>query len=280
MKNLGYYNGRIGLIEEMTIPMNDRACWFGDGVYDATYSRNYKIYTLYEHLDRFYRSAGLLGIVVPQKKEELAGLLCEMVKKLDTGEQLVYWQVTRGTGMRSHAAPRPATPGNLWITLRPKSVMNTYEKVRLITYPDTRFLHCNIKTLNLIPSVMASNAAAAAGCYEAVFHRGGRVTECAHSNIHIIKDGVFRTAPADNYILAGVARANLIKFCGRLGIEVREQPFTVEQMMEADEVIVSSAGAFCLSAEEIDGRQAGGRAPGLLRQLQDMAVTDFLEQTE
>jgi D-alanine transaminase len=91
---------------------------------------------------------------------------------------------------------------------------------------------------------------------------------------------VFRTAPADNYILAGVARANLIKFCGRLGIEVREQPFTVEQMMEADEVIVSSAGAFCLSAEEIDGRQAGGRAPGLLRQLQDMAVADFLEQTE
>jgi D-alanine transaminase len=158
--------------------------------------------------------------------------------------------------------------------------MNTYEKVRLITYPDTRFLHCNIKTLNLIPSVMAATAAAAAGCYEAVFHRNGRVTECSHSNVHIIKDGVFRTAPADNYILAGVARANLIKFCGRLGIEVREEPFTVEQMMAADEVIVSSAGGFCLAAEEINGRPVGGRAPELLRQLQDMAVNDYLEKTE
>jgi D-alanine transaminase len=280
MQNLGYYNGRIGLIEEMTVPMNDRACWFGDGVYDATYCRNYKIYMLDEHLGRFYESAGLLGIVVPQKKEELAALLCELVKKVDSDEQLVYWQVTRGTGMRSHAAPQPATPGNLWITLRPKSVMNTYEKVRLITYPDTRFLHCNIKTLNLIPSVTAATAAAAAGCYEAVFHRNGRVTECSHSNIHIIKDGVFRTAPADNYILAGVARANLIKSCGRLGIEVREEPFTVEQMMAADEVIVSSAGGFCLAAEEIDGRPVGGRAPELLRQLQDMAVRDYLEKTE
>ena len=222
MKNLGYYNGRIGLIEEMTIPMNDRACWFGDGVYDATYSRNYKIYTLYEHLDRFYRSAGLLGIVVPQKKEELAGLLCEMVKKLDTGEQLVYWQVTRGTGMRSHAAPRPATPGNLWITLRPKSVMNTYEKVRLITYPDTRFLHCNIKTLNLIPR-SACPAVAAAGCYE-LSSKG--VTGIS-SNIHIIKDGVFHRA-GNNYILAGSpARSDKILRAAWGG--VRERPLRLNR---------------------------------------------------
>lgn len=279
MENLGYYNGKIGRLEEMSIPMNDRASWFGDGVYDATYSRNHKIYTLKEHIDRFYRSAGLLRMRVPLQKEELAALLAELVKKVDTGEQFVYWQLTRGTGLRNHLFPAEGSAGNLWITLTPRNVKDTYQKINLLARPDTRFLHCNIKTLNLIPSVMASQEAAEAGCDETVFHRDGRVTECAHSNVHIIRDGVFVTPPADNLILAGVARANLIKFCGTLGIPALEAPFTLEELMAADEVIVSSAGSFCLAAEAVDGKPVGGRAGEILRALQDEAVRDFTENT-
>ncbi|NMC58044.1 MAG: D-amino acid aminotransferase, partial [Candidatus Methanofastidiosa archaeon] len=103
MKNLGYYNGEYDLIENMKIPMNDRVCYFGDGVYDATYSRNHNIFALDEHIDRFFNSAGLLQIKIPYTKDELKALLKEMVKKVDSGEQFVYWQVTRGTGMRNHA---------------------------------------------------------------------------------------------------------------------------------------------------------------------------------
>ncbi len=279
MENLGYYNGRFGPINEMSIPMNDRVCWFGDGVYDATYSRNYIIYNLNEHLDRFFSSAAQLRIVIPHSKEKLGELLSEMVKKLDSGEQFVYWQVTRGTAMRNHAFPDTAAPGNMWIMLRPVNVKDTYKKIKLITYPDTRFLHCNIKTLNLIPSVMAAQAAAEAGCDEAVFHRNGRVTECAHSNVHILKNGVFRTAPTDNLILPGIARANLIKFCRQLGIPVDETAFTLSDLMEADEVIVSSSGSFCVPAGEIDGKAVGGKAPKLLKLLQDTAVRDFMEKT-
>jgi D-alanine transaminase len=279
MENLGYYNGRFGLINDMMIPMNDRVCWFGDGVYDATYSRNYIIYNLKEHLDRFYSSASLLQIVIPHTKDELGALLSEMVKKLDSGEQFVYWQTTRGTGMRSHAFPNPVAPGNMWIMLRPVKVKDTYKKLKLITRPDTRFFHCNIKTLNLIPSVMAAEATAEAGCDEAVFHRNGRVTECAHSNVHIIKDGVFRTAPTDNLILPGIARANLIKFCRQLKIPVNETAFSLDEMMAADEVIVSSSGQFCIAASEVDDKPVGGKAPALLKLLQDTAVKDFTDKT-
>jgi len=95
MKNLGYYNGQFGEAEEMMIPMNDRVCYFGDGVYDATYSRNYKIFALDEHIDRIYNSAALLKIEIEQTKEEMKAILNEMVSKMDTGSNFVYWQVTR-----------------------------------------------------------------------------------------------------------------------------------------------------------------------------------------
>ena len=278
MKNLGYYNGKFGEIEEMSIPMNDRVCFFGDGVYDATYSRNYKIFTLDEHVDRLYNSASLLGMNIAETKDEMKAILNEMVSKMDTGENFVYWQVTRGSGLRNHVFPENAKT-NLWITISHRDIVDTYKKVKLITMEDTRFLHCNIKTLNLIPSVIASEKAKQAGCDETVFHRGDRVTECAHSNVHIIKDGVFITAPTDNLILPGIARAHLIKACKKLGIPVSETPFTVAELMDADEIIISSAGSLCLAAEEIDGKKAGGRAPELLRRLQDEVLREFMEET-
>ena len=255
MKNLGYYNGRIGLIEEMQIPMSDRACVFGDGIYDATYSRNHIIYNLEEHIDRFFSSAGKLKIAPPCNKTELAELLSELVKKVDDGEQFVYFQLTRGSAPREHSFPETRT------------------------VEDTRFFHCDINTLNLIPNVLAAQLTKEAGCYEAVFHRGEHVTECAHSNVSIIENGVFVTAPTDNLILPGIARANLIKACGKLGIPVSETPFTVERMMNADEVIVSSSGSFCLSASEIDGKPVGGKRGDILERLRVYLEDDFIKAT-
>lgn len=276
MKNLGYYNGEYGLLEEMKIPMLDRVCFFGDGCYDATYSHNHIIYAIDEHIDRFYNSAALLGIKIGKTKEEMKALLAEMVNKVDDGDQFVYWQVTRGTAMRNHAYPDPdEVPANIWIVLTPSKIQDTYKKIKLITTEDTRFLHCNIKTLNLLPSCMAAQRTALADCQESVFHRGDIVTECAHSNVSIIQDGVFKTHPTDHYILPGIARAHLIKMCKKLGYAVDETPFTVEEMMNADEVIVSSSGSFCLAAESIDGKPVGGKTPEMLKALQDALVEDF-----
>lgn len=279
MKNLGYYNGQFGEAEDMMIPMNDRVCYFGDGVYDATYSRNYKIFALDEHIDRIYNSAALLKIEIGQTKEEMKAILNEMVSKMDTGSNFVYWQVTRGTGKRNHVFPTDGSKANLWITISHKDIVDVYKKIKLITLEDTRFLHCNIKTLNLIPSVMASQKAKEANCDETVLHRNGRVTECAHSNVHIIKDGIFMTAPTDHLILPGIARAHLIKACKKLGYGVDETPFTLDEMMNADEVIVSSSGSLCLAAEVIDGKPVGGKAPEMLKAIQDEVLREFMEAT-
>lgn len=278
MENLGFYNGKFGPLDEMTIPMLDRVCYFGDGVYDATYSKNHVIFALDEHIDRFYNSAALLDIKIPYTKEEMKNILCDMVKKVDDDEQFVYWQATRGTAVRNHAYSDDMT-ANIWILLKPAKVKDTYKKVKLITLEDTRFLHCNIKTLNLLPSVVAAKKTEDAGCDESVFHRGDRVTECAHSNVHIIKDGKFRTAPTDCYILPGIARAHLIKMCRKFDIPVDETPFTLDELMNADEVIISSAGSFCLAADEIDGKSVGGKAPEILKKLQDALVDEYLTET-
>lgn len=278
-ETLGYYNGHYDEIDRMTIPINDRVCWFGDGVYDVTYCRNYKIYTLKDHIDRFFSSAKQLDIKIPVSYDELCDLLERLVRLLRSDEQMIYWQVTRGTEPRNHIYPEN-TPGNLWVMLRPIPVKNTYSEIRLITVEDTRFYHCNIKTVNLLPNVMASQNAKRAGADEAVFHRGDRVTECAHSNVSIIKDGIFITPPTDNLILPGIARKNLLRFCAENGIRCAERAFTVNEMMDADEVIVSSSGSFCLRASEIDGKKVGGRAPDILKKLQDTAVADFMKATE
>lgn len=280
MKNLGYYNGVYDEIENVSIPMGDRVCFFGDGIYDATYSRNYTIFSLDEHVDRFYNSAKLLEIELPFSKKEMKELLNSMLKKMDTGENFVYFQATRGSSsIRNHVFPNE-TKANIWINIYHKEILDLTKRIQLITMEDTRFLHCNIKTLNLIPAVIASQRAKEAGCFESVFHRNGRVTECAHSNVHIIKNGVLITAPTDNLILPGIARKHIIEACKKMNIAVKEEPFNLEQLFDADEVLVSSAGALCLSADQIDGKAVGGKAPELVSKLQNMLLQDFIDQTK
>ena len=279
MENLGYYNGRYDLLERMSVPMNDRACYFGDGLFEVAYCRNYKIYSLDEHMDRLYESADAIGIDIPHTKEEFSDIIKELVKKLDSHEQLVYWQVSRGTQLRNHA-PAKGIKANVWITLRPMKIKDIYTPMSVISLEDTRFFHCNMKTLNLLPTVLASHAAVEAGADEAVFHRGDKVTECAHSNIAIIRrDGVVQTAPADNMILAGVARAHFIEACAGFGLKVVQEHFTVADMMDAAEIIVTSSGTLCRPAEYIDGIRVGGKASDTLRALQDKLMGDFMKAT-
>jgi D-alanine transaminase len=279
MIDLGYYNGKIDRIENMTVPMNDRVSYFGDGVYDVTYARNYIPYCLEAHLDRFYRSASKLRITVPMEKAALGELLKELVRKLDSPDQMMYWQVTRGTAPREHAFPK-GVPANLWVMLRPIPVRPKDETLTLHSVEDTRFLHCDVKTLNLIPNVLAEQEAREAGASSALFHRGERVTECAHANVHILKDGVFITPPADNLILPGIGRANLLRICKQLGVPAREEPFTMAQLMAADEVISSSSGEFCLRVTAVDGVPVGGKDEKTLKKLQDALEADFLAATE
>ena len=223
----------------------------------------------YGHLDRLYSSASLLDINLPFTRTEIINILEELNSKVDSKVKFIYWQVTRGTAPRKHIYNKEIK-GNLYITITPFAEVKDYEKkLKLITVEDTRFLHCNIKTLNLIPNVMASQKADEAGCDEAVFHRGDIVTEASHSNVHIIKDGVFKTHPTDNYILPGISRKHIIEICKNNNIKVDETAFTVKEMMEADEVLVTSSSKLIVPACEIDGIKVGGKAPNIVKLLQD-----------
>ena len=280
MKNLGYYNGHYDLIENMTVPMNDRACFFGDGIFEVAYVRNYKIYALDEHMNRLYDSAKILGYNMPITKEEFSALLYELSAKVDSADQLLYWQVSRGTELRSHA-PQSELTANIWVTIREKKMIPPYEKMKLITFPDTRFFHCNMKTLNLLPTVMASIAAKEAGADEAIFHRNGTVTECAHSNLCIIRnDGAVQTAPTDDLILPGVTRAHMVRACAELGVPCIEQHFSLDELMNAAEVVVITSGAQFRPVGEVDGKAVGGKAPELVKKLQEKLYGDFLSKTD
>lgn len=278
MKELAYYDGQIGSPEEVMIPFQDRVHFFGDGVYEATLGGNHKIFLLEEHLDRFYSSAKALEIHIPMEKQTLGKLLTELLQKVEGKTHFVYWQVTRGVAVRNHTYDDDLE-GKLWVSIRPFAMQDPEKEIGVITKEDTRFYHCNIKTLNLLPSVMASQDAKRAGAGETVFHRGEIVTECSHSNVSILKDGTFISHPNDNMILRGIAKTHMIMACYRLGIQVIERPFTLAELMEADEILVTSSSNFYRYATKVDGCPAGGKDPENRKLLQKAVIDEFLEYT-
>ncbi|MDO5418373.1 MAG: D-amino acid aminotransferase [Lachnospiraceae bacterium] len=275
MKNLAYYNGKITLIDDMMIPANDRGFYFGDGIYEAAMVYNHKIFALQDHLDRMFHSAEMVRISLPYTKEEVGALLSDLVLKVESGCQFLYWQVTRGTAPRNHMFPSAEISSNLYVYSKPWKGVEMSDEYRLLSVKDTRFLHCNIKTLNLLPNVMAAQAAKEAGCQEAVFVRDGLVTEGAHSNVSIIKDGVFITHPLDNLILPGTERKHMLRYCGELGIPVEERAFTLEELMDADEIIVSSTSHPSMRAMEVDKKPAGMKNPELVQKLRDRYLEEI-----
>lgn len=270
MKNVAYYNGTVGYIEELSVPISDRAVYFGDGVYDVAVADHYKAFRLEDHINRFFSSAGQLRLPLAMTKEELSRLILELLLKMDApGNAVIYWQASRGTAPRAHVFPTGEGKANLLVTLRPMEPPAGLRHIHLITTPETRYSYCHIKTINLIPNVLASQKAREAGCEEAVFHSGGVVSECSHSNIHILKDGVLKTAPADSHILPGITRMHLLALARENSIPVMESPFTLEELFDADEVLVTSSTAFIRVADSVDGTPVGGKDHSTLQTLAD-----------
>ena len=280
-KNVGYYNGEMGPLEEMKVPMGDRALYFGDGIYEATCVANRVPFALDDHLDRMYNSLRLLEIPFKMERDQVKA---ELQKVIDAAEDapvhFLYWQISRGVAPRNHVFPGAGVEPTLMAYVKPHALKDMSIPYKLISLEDNRFKLCNIKTLNLIPSVLANQRALEAGCDEAVLHRGSRVTECAHSNISILKDGVLRTAPTDELILPGITRKHLIALAKEHGIEVREEPYSMVELMNADEIIVTSSSALCMKVESVDGIPVGGKDPQRLKLLQDAYLAKFQRDTQ
>ena len=168
---------------------------------------------------------------------------------------------------------------NLLITVTPATLPNPKRRLALVSYPDKRYEYCHIKTLNLLPAVLASSYAEGMGADEAVFYRKSVVTECAHSNISILKSGVLITHPTDTHILPGITRAKMIDICKEMGVKVEERAFARGDLLRSDAVLVTSSSKLCLMASSVDGASLQSRKNGVGREICDRFFDDFMTKT-
>lgn len=263
---MGYslWNDRIVADNEVVVDKEDRGYQFGDGVYEVVKVYNGQLFTLEEHVDRFYASAEKIHITIPYTKDKLYTLLHQLVEANEINTGHIYFQITRGACPRNHIFPgddvAPVLTGNA--KENPRPVANFENGVKATFVEDIRWLRCDIKSLNLLGAVLAKQQAHEKDCYEAILHRGETVTEGSSSNIYGIKDGVLYTHPADNLILNGITRQVIFKCAEEIGMPVKEEAFTKEQLLGMDEVIVSSTTSEVTPVIEVDGQAIGSGKPG------------------
>lgn len=257
--------------QEAKIAYNDRGYNFGDGIYEYVRIYDNKLFTAKEHFERLLRSASEIGLDLNHTVESLTTLVREFAQVNQVTNGGVYIQVTRGAAPRDHAFPTPSVEPVL--TGFVKSYDRPYkaleEGVSVVTTEDIRWLRCDIKSLNLLGNVLAKEYATKYNAEEAIQHRGDIVTEGASSNVYAIKDGVVYTHPANNFILNGITRRVIQWVCEDENIEFNEEPFTIDFLKSADEVIISSTSVEVMPVVLIDGEPvADGKVGRITRQLQ------------
>lgn len=269
-----YYNGEYTDFEKIRIPLSDRSIFFGDGVYDAAIGHSGGIYLEKEHIKRLLDNAARLAIKTTLTHSDISEILREVAQRCPHGSYFLYFQLSRTANTRAHAYSNDCG-SSFFAYAEPMPILR--HSLRLITTEDKRYRFCNIKTVNLLPSVIASKEAADAGCDEAVFVRDGIVTECAHSNIFIVKCGELITHPESDVILPGITRRRIINLCRELQIPCKLRPFTKDELYSADEIIVTSTSKLCLPASEIDGKRVGRGKYPLSKLLKHTILREFLE---
>ena len=257
MEGYAYYNGRIGRCEDISIPLSDRLIYFGDGVYDVMIGHSGRLFLVDDHIERLFSGIRALNIYLSMTRDDILDVVDRLIKLSGYKSYLVYISVSRNADERRHSYI-DCTFANLLVTVKEFSFSHN-NALKLITEPDNRYGYCNIKTVNLLPSVMAATKAEAMGCDEAVFVRNGIVTECAHSNIFIIKNEILITHPESRHILSGIIRKFIIKNAAVFGVGVAERGFTENELLDADEVIVTSTTKLAQKAISVNGITVGGK---------------------
>ncbi|MGD0152947.1 MAG: D-amino acid aminotransferase [Thermacetogeniaceae bacterium] len=265
MESIAWVNGVITSLADARVSFLDRGYLFGDGVYEAMKVVDGRIFALPNHLDRLERSMEAIRIRPDWARAELERTIQELVARSGLSAALIYMQVTRGVAPRQHAFSPDLTPTLAIFVSDPHPVApETREKgVKAITVADERWAHPHIKTLNLLPNVLARQEAAEQGAYEAIFIRDGRlVTECSSSNVFAVIDDLIVTPPTDGRILPGVTRDLLLTAAREANYPVREDYITLEELRGAGEIFITSTGVEALGVVDLDGQPVGDGAPG------------------
>ena len=265
---LVHLNGALLPKSEARISPDDRGFLFGDGVYEVVRAIGGRMVDLDRHLARFVDGAATLDLALDRAggAECVTRVWARLLKAngLADGEALCYAQLTRGAAPRAHAYPGADTAPTLYAfaqRLHPPDAVRE-RGARVVTHPDLRWARCDLKTVNLLPNVMAKQAAAAAGAFEAVLVRDGVITEASHSSLFAVVAGELRTHPLGPRILPGVTRAVVLELARALGVPVREEAVTPDELLAADEVMLASTSADVMPVVAVDGAPVADGAPG------------------
>ena len=263
-----YLNGAYLPKSAARISPDDRGFLFGDGVYEVVRAIDGRMIDLDRHLARLAHGAAALALALDAAGgvagvravwERLLG-----INALGAGEALCYAQLTRGAAPRAHAYPAATTPPTLYAyaqRIDPPDALRV-TGATAVTYPDLRWARCDLKTVNLLPNVMAKQAAVATGAFEAILVRDGVVTEASHSSAFAVVGGTLRTHPLDPHVLPGITRAVVLELAAELGIPTHESAVTLAEARAADELFVASTTADVMPVVTLDGAPVGCGAPG------------------
>ncbi|MET0294090.1 MAG: D-amino-acid transaminase [Phenylobacterium sp.] len=268
MGRVAYVNGRFVPHREAAVHIEDRGYQLADAVYEVWSVMGGRLADAEGHFARLERSLEALRIPQPMSRRALELVLREALRRNRVKEGLIYLQVSRGVAPRDHAFPGEHVVPAVVITAksldRAASEAKAAKGVGVVTTPENRWGRCDIKTVSLLPNVLARQQAKEAGAYEAWFvDELGMVTEGAASNAWILDaDGVLRTRDTNANILRGVTRRTLMEVIGETGLPFHERPFTVQEAKQAREAFVTGAGALVLPVTSIDGAKVGDGQPG------------------
>src|SRR5256885_484603 len=264
---LVYLNGRFLESSEAAISALDRGFIFGDGVYEVWRVVRGQLFEAARHQQRLERGLRELRITRPVDGtlERITAIGERLLKDngLASGEATLYVEITRGSALRTHYFPLPGTAPTMFAMASAFAPSETrFSGTKVITQPDVRWLRCDLKTIQLLPNVLARQAATEAGASEAIFVRDGVLTEGTHTTVFALIDGELRTHPANQLVLPGVTREVVIELAREAGLRVTERAIGVSDLPNASELFLTGTTTDVTPVVSVDGRPIGGGAPG------------------
>lgn len=278
---LVYFNGRIREKEEVSISPDDRGFLFGDGVYEVIVAYKGRLFKAGAHFDRLRRSLAALRIREPDMTV-LRNVSEKLIHEngLDSGQATVYIQITRGSAPRKHAFPAEDVPPTVYASA---SVFDPPEKewaegVNVILLPDMRWLRCDIKTVSLVPNVLACQQAKEQNAREAVFVRDGFVTEGSHTSFCAVFDGTLVTHPENRYILPGITRQVILDLCRDIHIPVEICPIPETRLVTAEECMLLGTTTEVMPVIRIGEQMVGTGKPGPVTRKLQMSLRKLIRR--
>jgi len=270
MSRIAYVNGRYLPLAYASVNIEDRGYQFSDGVYEVCEVKGGRLIDERRHIERLGRSLSELRIAMPMATESLGVIMREVVRRNRVRWGIVYLQITRGVSRRDHAFPPAGTRPSIVVTARNLDLANAEklaaEGVAVISVPENRWERVDIKSVSLLPNVLAKQTAREQGAREAWFvDKQGFVTEGSSSNAWIVtKNNTVVTRHVDHAILKGITRTVVLDIIAAQGFKLDVRPFTMDEAYQAKEAFITSASQTVMPVVKIDNRPVGNGAPGLL----------------